>query len=58
MLSSVVKVVIICVVFPVQVNMFELGDYCDAWDRLDQVVGVVVRQVGEEKQKDVEDQGG
>jgi hypothetical protein len=31
---------------PVQVNLFELGDYIDAWEMLDQVVLVVAGEDG------------
>jgi hypothetical protein len=69
MLSSVIKVLVLAIVFPVQVNMFDLEDYWDALDKLDQVVWVVVGEVGQEEQysgdwvemegqEDVGDQGG
>ncbi|MDO8260084.1 MAG: hypothetical protein Q7T50_01135, partial [Candidatus Magasanikbacteria bacterium] len=50
LLQSVIKLVIITVIFPVQVNLIELGDYLDAWEKLDEVVNVIVEQAGEDEQ--------
>ena len=47
-LHSLMKVLVLAVVFPVQVNLFDLSDYWDAWERLYQVVWVVVGQAGQE----------
>ena len=50
MLSSVIKLVIITVVFPIQATFIEPQDYVDAWEMLDEVVNSIVEQVGEEDQ--------
>jgi hypothetical protein len=69
MLNSVIKVVVGFVLLPVQVHFIEPEDYLDAWWKLDEVVDVVVEEVGRpseevgdwadiKKQEDFEDQGG
>lgn len=50
MLNSVIKLVILTVVFPLQANFIQPQEYLDAWEVLDEVVSSIVEQVGEEEQ--------
>lgn len=54
-LNSFLKLVIISVIFPAQVNLYEFRDYFDAWERLDELVNVVVEQVEEPSNEETEE---
>ena len=53
MLSSVIKVLVLAVVFPVQVHFIQPEDYLDAWWMLDEVVNSIVEQVEQPSNDDV-----
>lgn len=55
MLHSVIKLVILTVVFPIQANLIEPEDYFDAWWMLDEVVNVIVEEVEQPRDEGIEE---